>query len=147
MTLFEKLRTLVQSRLPRFGEEKKPATSADNIPQQWIDAAQQEVGSLSTRREVEAARAAEKTIDINPVPLREGMLNELSVDEIDVLAKQLQLPITFSGGKGRRVLAVMTAAQQAGKLTSLLELCQTLVPDYDWQKNHERKPNGSPAQE
>jgi hypothetical protein len=63
------------------------------------------------------------------------MLNLLSVEEIEVLAKQLQLPVAQSGGKGRRVLAVMTAAQQAGKLAALLELCQTLVPDYDWQKS------------
>ncbi len=136
MTLFDKLKTLVQSQLPRFGE-KKTTQPANDIPQDWINAAQQEVGSYSSRAEVEAARSAENASDINPIPLREGMLNQLSTDEIDVLAKQLQLPIALSGGKGRRVLAVMTAAQQAGKLTALLELCRTLVPDYEWQKQFE----------
>lgn len=140
MTLFDKLKTLVQSRLPRIGADSTVSQSgvphpppSTDIPQDWINAAQKEVGSLSSRAEVEAARSAERASPVDTIPLREGMLNQLSVEEIDVLAKQLQLPIALSGGKGRRVLAVMTAAQQAGKLTSLLELCQTLVPDYDWQ--------------
>ena len=133
MTLFEKLKTLVQSQLPAR-DPLKQDQPAPEIPQDWLNKAQEEVGTLSPRADVEAARSAENKSAFNTLRLREGMLNQLSVEEIDVIAKQLQLPVTLAGGKGRRVLAVLTAAERSGKLENLLEFCQTLDPDYDWKK-------------
>ena len=131
MTLFDKIKTLVLSKQPRRAD---PPPAPVEIPQEWLDAAQREAGTLSTRSEVENARSAEAGSDVNTIRLREGMLNQLSVDEIDVIAKQLQLPVSLEGGKGRRVLAVITAAERTDKLDALLALCQTLDPDYDWEK-------------
>lgn len=134
MNLFEKARKLL-GKEPKKQVESTGQTTA--IPQEWLDAAQAEVGSLLSREEVESARTAELAHNVNVTALREAMLNHLDADALVTLAEQIGLaPSQLFGGKGRKVMGLLQHAERNQRVTELLAACQTLKPAIDWQKEH-----------
>ena len=132
MNLFEKAKQLLSK--PPAKAQATPAETPTAIPQAWLDAAQAEVGSLLSREEVEQARQAETSHDVDMVALREALLNETNVEQLATLAAQIGLaPSQLFGGKGRKVMGLLQSAEKNGLVTELLSACQTTMPDVDWQ--------------
>ncbi len=134
MRLFDKAKQMFR----RTRDEQPPAVNAvQAIPQDWLNAAQAEVGSLLSREEVEAARQSEQTHDVETTALREAMLNHLTDDTLSHIAEQIGLaPSQLFGGKGRKVMGLLQHAERHKRVTDLLTACQTLMPDVSWQKQH-----------
>lgn len=65
--------------------------------------------------------------------LRQQMLNHLSSAQVDELGERFAVPAQrMSGGKGRRVMAVITAVSNQNQLAELLIACQEIQPDVQW---------------
>ena len=72
---------------------------------------------------------------IKLTPLREAMLNNLSLEDIQTICIQLQLDgSSLEGGKGRKISTLMQLCERRKKLEPLLQSCQKLYPNVDWQK-------------
>lgn len=135
MNLFDKAKRL----LGHAGDKQPPAAknTVSAIPQDWLNAAQAEVGSLLSRDEVEAARHSEQAHDVDTTALREAMLNHLNDDTLPQIAEQVGLaPSQLFGGKGRKVMGLLQHAERHKRVTDLLTACQTLMPDVSWQKEN-----------
>lgn len=72
---------------------------------------------------------------VKVTPLREAMLNNLSLDDLQTICTQLEIDyMSLDGGKGRKVSNLMQLCERRKKLPQLLEACQTLKPSINWQK-------------
>lgn len=127
-SLFDKLRVL-------FRAKTTPSKSPKTIPQDWINKAQEEVGTLYSRADLAAAREAEASAatSADTVALRQTMLNQLTEDELNGIYEMMGLATDqISGGKGRRVMGLLTYAEKEGRLDELVALCKAVKPEADW---------------
>ena len=130
-SLFDKIRVLFQSKLT----PSKPSKPQAPIPQDWINQAQKEVGTLYSREELASARKAESSTSAraDTVQLRQMMLNEMSLDDLSAAAEIMGVDATkLEGGKGRRVMALLTLAEKEGRLEALIAVCKAMKPDVNW---------------
>ena len=90
-----------------------------------------------SRDDVEAARSAETGHSVNTTALREAMLNNLDDEQLQLVAQKIDVaPDQLAGGRGRKVMATLQAAERNGRLADLLAACQKIAPDVDWQKSY-----------
>ncbi len=124
-------------RLKRLLNRKSASSEASaqiSIPQAWVDQAQMEAGLTFSRDTVEAARSAEKRHSIDITALRETMLNQLTIEQLDTLAEAIGVDAQqLAGGKGRRVLALLQSAEKTEQLPVLLAACRSIRPNVAWQ--------------
>ena len=77
---------------------------------------------------------------IDPIFLRQQMSNHLNEAQLTTVGAEIGVDYsTLPGGKGRKVLELVTAFEKQGKLADLLRLCQAQNSDIQWQleKNDE----------
>ncbi|MGB1252483.1 MAG: hypothetical protein ACPG8W_17845 [Candidatus Promineifilaceae bacterium] len=128
-SLFDKVRTLFRSKMTRT----KP--QAPTIPQDWINRAQEEVGTRYSRADLANARKAETgaSTNANTVELRQKMLNQFSLDDLNAAADIMGIDTAkLEGGKGRRVMALITLSEKSGRLEELIAICKAMKPDATW---------------
>jgi hypothetical protein len=74
------------------------------------------------------------TSTIDPIFLRQQMSNHLDDAQLLSLSEKIGLPYeALPGGKGRKVLELVTAFEKEGKLEALLQLCQMQNGKIEWQ--------------
>lgn len=77
---------------------------------------------------------------VDPIFLRQQMSNHLGKEELAAIGAKIGVDYeVLPGGKGRKVLALVTAFEKEGQLTELLVLCQQQNSKIEWQmeKNDE----------
>lgn len=132
-SFFDKVRVLVRSKLTPSKSDTSPPPAS--IPQDWIDAAQKEVGTYS-RADLVGAREAEQGVSerVNTVGLRQTMLNQFSLDDLNAVAEIMGVDsATLEGGKGRRVMALINLSEREGRLEELTAICKAMKPDAAWE--------------
>ncbi|MAT99122.1 MAG: hypothetical protein CL608_18405 [Anaerolineaceae bacterium] len=80
------------------------------------------------------------TSSVDPIFLRQQMSNHLDAAQLTTMGETIGLDYAaLPGGKGRKVLALVTAFEKEGQLTRLLALCQQQNSEIEWQmeKNDE----------
>ncbi len=133
MHLNKHLKRLFKKSPPQPENKKQ-----NSIPQAWLDAAQKEAGLTFSREEIEQSRSAEKQHDIDVTYLRQTMLNNLTLEQLNEVAAKIGVaPSQLFGGKGRRVLALLQSAEKGQKVPALLLACQTIRPKISWQPTTE----------
>ena len=71
---------------------------------------------------------------IDPIFLRQQMSNHLDEAQLTAIGAQIDMEYSaLPGGKGRKVLELVTAFEKQGKLDDLLRLCQAQNGDIQWQ--------------
>ena len=77
---------------------------------------------------------------VDPIFLRQQMSNHLGKEDLAAIGAKIRVDYKgLPGGKGRKVLALVTAFEKEGQLTELLVLCQQQNSKIEWQmeKNDE----------
>lgn len=71
---------------------------------------------------------------VDPIFLRQQMSNHLDDNQLQAIGVESGLDYqALPGGKGRKVLELVTAFEKEGKLTHLLLLCQKQNSEIEWQ--------------
>ncbi|MEM7335975.1 MAG: hypothetical protein AAF490_28105 [Chloroflexota bacterium] len=93
------------------------------------------IPQVTVSKEIRPSVEMKEDAAVDAVYLRQQMLNFLTVEQIDLLAERLAVDSThLEGGKGRRVMALLTAVSQQDNLPQLIKLCQELDPKVSWQE-------------
>jgi hypothetical protein len=130
-SLLDKLRGLwSQSDAPE--EEKDEPLPPQYIPEVIIDYGQR--NRPSEAKLDDPTQTSRQADGLDLVYLRQQMSNHLDVDGLRSISDQLGLAWDeLSGGKGRRVLALISWCEQNGRLPDLLQACEAQNTAVAWQ--------------
>lgn len=123
--LWGKIRRLIKGDEPLQSEEPKIVIPAVTI---------QKTGQGQT------AVSHPPTSYVDPIFLRQQMSNHLDEGQLATIGRTIGLDYAaLSGGKGRKVLQLVTAFEKVGQLTELLAQCRQQDSSVEWQmeKNNE----------
>lgn len=129
LSLRQRLRRWLRRSLRRDREAAAEPPPPVTIPRVVIE----RPGSSRLAAERAAAGQDMALSTEHAVALRTAMLNQLDTNDLAAVAAALEIDAAaLTGGKGRQVLALMQAAQRAGRLNDLVAACAARRPDYDW---------------
>ncbi len=116
------------SRLFQKEEKEKPKPPEKDSPilsmPQIVMSRDSHVGSNS-----------ESLGEVDELFLRQQMLNNLSIEQVELIAQKFDMePTQLEGGKGRKVMGLFTAVSQKNSLPQLVTYCEEIVPSVKWQK-------------
>ncbi|MEM7113973.1 MAG: hypothetical protein AAF614_16180 [Chloroflexota bacterium] len=115
-----------------LGGQKKEAQAAETIVVPDIALKQQ--AARHRQNEVDEEMGEGKTAVIDPIFLRQQLSNHLTVTDLQAIAQMVGTDYdTMAGGKGRRVLELVTHCERKQMLEKLLDECQRRKPEVNWQ--------------
>lgn len=131
-SLLDKLRGLWSQ--PAAVEEEKDELPPQYIPEVIIDYGQRNRPSEASLGDPTQTSREADGLDL--IYLRQQMSNHLDIDALRAIGEQLGLVWDeLSGGKGRRVLALISWCEQNGRLPDLLQACEAQNTAVAWQPN------------
>ncbi len=90
--------------------------------------------TIQKTRQGQTAVSHPPTASVDPVFLRQQMSNHLDEVQLATIGETIgQDYAALPGGKGRKVLQLVTAFEKEGQLTELLVLCQQQNSSIEWQ--------------